>query len=61
MAAVMSIKRTYEKHRRENPESILSERAIRQAVKNRSLPSINAGAKALICTDTFDKWIKGEL
>jgi len=61
MAAVMSIKRTYEKHRQENPCSMLSERAIRQAVKNGNLPYINAGSKALICNETFDKWLKGEL
>jgi len=61
LAALLSIKRIYIKHRAENPESILSERIIRQAVKNGSLPAINLGSKALICTETFEKWIKGEI
>lgn len=61
MATVLSIKKTYERHRRENPDSILSERAIRLAVKNGSLPYINAGSKALICDETFEKWLKGQL
>ena len=60
MTTLLSIKRAYEKHRRENPSSTLSERIIRQAVKNGSLPAISVGTKVLICYETFDKWLKGE-
>ena len=61
MSTLLSIRRTYEKHRRENPSSILSERAIRSAIKCGNLPSIAAGNKALICWETFNRWIKGEI
>ena len=60
MATLLSIKRTYERHRRDNPMSVLSERAIRRAVKDGSLPSIPVGNKALVCWETFDQWVRGE-
>lgn len=61
MATLLSIKRVYERHRAENPMSILSERTIRIAVKNGTLPSISAGSKALICWETFNNWVKGKM
>lgn len=61
MATILSINRTYEKHRKENPESTLSARAIRQATQAGDLPTIMAGSKALINYDTFNKWLQSEL
>ncbi len=61
MATLLSIRALYEKHREENPSSMLSERAIRQAVKAGELPSISAGNRALINTETFTAWLNGEL
>jgi hypothetical protein len=56
MATLLNIKRTYEKHRSENPLSTLSERAIRQAVKYRTLPSIAAGVNR--CLRLFSSILK---
>lgn len=61
MASLLSIKSIYTKHRQENPGSSLSERTIRQAVKNGELPAIYAGNRALICDEVFENWLRGEL
>lgn len=61
MAILLSIKKIHTKHRVENPESTLSERTIRQAVRNGNLPSIQAGTKKLICEEIFEKWLRGEI
>ncbi|GAB1476447.1 hypothetical protein MASR2M70_12810 [Bacillota bacterium] len=59
MGSLLSISKIHKKHLTEHPDSILSERAIRQAVKSGTLPVIWAGNRALICDVTFDYWIKG--
>lgn len=59
MAILLSVHRTFLKHREENPLSTLSERAIRQGVKSGELPYIKAGYKILVCYETFDNWIRG--
>lgn len=61
MSTLLSIHAMYGKHRRENPSSMLSERAIRQAVKSGELPAIRAGNRNLICDEIFLKWLVGEL
>lgn len=61
MACLLSIQKTCIRHKTENPSSILSERAVRQAVRQGILPSINAGVKQLICYETFEKFLRGEM
>lgn len=61
MAVLYTISTIFRKHRDENPSSALSERTIRQALKCGELPYIQAGNRALICDEVFDKWIRGEL
>jgi len=61
MSCLLSIQKTCIRHKAENPSSILSERAVRQAVREGNLPSINAGIKQLVCYETFEKWLRAEL
>lgn len=58
--SLLSIRAIYELHKKECPDSMLSERAIRQAVKAGDLPSISAGNRSLINTETFSAWLRGE-
>lgn len=57
----LTIRKTFERHRAENPDSQVSEKAIRRAVRTGELPSIQAGNRALICWDTFEAWRRGDL
>ncbi|MDI9493759.1 MAG: hypothetical protein QM289_04670 [Bacillota bacterium] len=61
MAALYTINKIYKKHHQEYPDSVLSERAIRLAIKRGELPSIKTGNRALVCGEVFEQWIKGEL
>ena len=61
MAALYTINKIYKKHHQEYPDSVLSERAIRLAIKRGELPSIKTGNRALACGEVFEQWIKGEL
>lgn len=61
MAALYSIRAILAQHKQENPTSALSEKTIRQAVKAGDLPTIWAGNRALICNETFERWVKGEI
>lgn len=56
-----SIRKLHEIHRKENPDSMLSEKAIRMAVKKGDLPSIRVGNRVLISWQTFEAWRQGEL
>lgn len=58
MATLLSIHKTYQRHKNENPTSILSERAIRQSIKEKTLSSISSGVKVLICYETFEEWLR---
>lgn len=57
----LTIRKTYARHKQECPESLISEKAIRDAVRSKELPSIHAGNRALIAWDTFEAWRRGEL
>ena len=56
-----TIRRIYRIHKTENPDSMLSEKGIRAAVKDGSLPSLRVGNRVLIAWQTFEKWRSGEL
>lgn len=61
MAALFTINRIYAKHKNDYPESLLSERAIRRAVKSGDLPVIYSGNRALVSYDTFTNWLYGSV
>lgn len=48
-------------HKRECPDSMISKRAIREAVRSGELPCIKSGNRSLIQLDVFERWLKGEL
>lgn len=55
-----SIERLYEIHKQECPDSMISKRAIREAVASGELPSIRIGNRKLIRLDIFERWQGGE-
>lgn len=57
----LTIRKLFERHRAENPDSAISEKAIRAAVRDGSLPHIKVGNRCLICWDVFESWRRGEL
>ena len=61
MAYLLSISKTYKRHKQDHPDSALSERAIRLAIKGNELPVIRAGNRALICDEVFERWLRGGL
>ncbi len=56
-----SVEKLYDEHKKLCPQSMLSKRAIRDAVRSGELPSIKSGNRNLICLATFESWRKGEL
>lgn len=61
MAYLLSISKTYKRHKQDHPDSALSERAIRLAIKGNELPVIRAGNRSLICDEVFELWLRGGL
>lgn len=59
--SMYSIKRLVEIHKKACPDTMLSERAVRNAVRCGQLPSIKSGNRYLIRADVFDKWLRGGL
>lgn len=57
----LTIRKTYDRHKAESPDSLISERMIRAAVRSGDLPAVHVGNRALICWDTFEAWRRGEL
>lgn len=57
----LTIRAMHKKHKQENPDSMISEKAIRQAVKSGDLPSAKVGNRALISWETFEAWRQGDL
>ena len=57
----LTIRATYERHKKENPDTMISEKMIRTAVSSGDLPAVMAGNRALICWDTFEAWRRGDL
>lgn len=56
-----TINRLYDEYRECCPDSQLSLRAIRNAVKDGSLPSVPCGNRNLVRWDVFEKWTEGRL
>ena len=54
-----SIDRLYQLHKKSCPDSMLSKRAIREAVRSGELPSVKSGNRRLIRLDVFEKWQGG--
>lgn len=61
MKGSFTIRKTHEMHKEECPESMISEKAIRQAVKSGDLPAARVGNRALISWETFEAWRQGDL
>ena len=59
MSPLYTAGRLYERHKRNCPDSQLSLRAIRSAVRSGELPSIRAGNRRLVSWDVFSEWLKG--
>ncbi len=57
----LTIRKLFERHKTENPDSAISEKAIRAAVRSRELPAVMVGNRALIAWDTFEAWRRGDL
>ena len=57
----LTIRKTYDRHKKESPDSMISEKAIRTAVKTGDLPSVKIGNRVLISWETFEAWRRGEL
>lgn len=58
---LLSAKRLYQLHKTACPDSLLSERAIRMAIKDGSLPSVPCGNRRLVRLDVFEAWTRGEV
>lgn len=60
-APMYTTRRLLERHKEHSPDSMLTERTIRNAIKNGELPSIKSGNRSLVRFDIFEKWLRGEL
>lgn len=58
---LLTAKKLYLHHREMCPDSLLSERAIRMAIKDGSLPSVPSGNRRLVRLDVFEAWTRGEV
>lgn len=56
----LTIRRILKRHKEECPDSMISERAIRNAVRCGELPSVKVGNRSLIAWQSFEAWRKGE-
>ena len=57
----LTIRKLLQRHREENPETCISEKMLRAAVRSGSLPCVNAGNRSLISWQTFENWRAGTL
>lgn len=57
----LTIRKLFARHRAEQPDSEISEKGIRMAVKSGDLPSVKVGNRALISWKTFEAWRRGNL
>lgn len=57
----LTVRKLFARHKQECPESLLSEKAIRAAVRSHELPAVMVGNRALIAWDTFEAWRRGDL
>lgn len=55
-----TIRRLHAIHKEQFPDSMISEKMIRAAVKDGSLPAVMAGNRALIAWQTFEDWRQGK-
>jgi hypothetical protein len=60
MSPAYTIPRLIAEHKRAYPESCLSERAIRRAIKTGELKAVFSGNRALITLEAFEHWLGGE-
>ena len=58
---MLTINKLFQKHKDAYPDSALSLKAIRRAVKSGELPSVESGNRKLICEERFDEWLSGRL
>ena len=56
----MTIRQLHKRHKEENPDSPLGERAIRDAVKNGELSSLKVGSRAYVEWERFNEWLRGK-
>lgn len=56
-----TIRKLHELHKQENPDSMLSEKAIRMAIKTGSLPAIFVGNRAITSWYAFEQWLHNGL
>lgn len=57
----LTIRKTLVRHKSEQPDSMISEKMLRAAVRSGELPSIPCGNRRLISWETFERWRNGEL
>lgn len=55
----LTIRQLYRRHKEENPDSVLGEKAIRSAVKDGSLKHRTVGTRVYVEYGAFIEWLKG--
>lgn len=60
MAVCLTLEKMHAKHKRENPESCIGKRAIKNAVLSGELRAIKVGNRTLIEETNFERWLKGD-
>ena len=56
---MLSIRKLHARHKQNDPDSMLSEKGIREAVRSGALPSVKIGNRNLISWQTFEHWRNG--
>ena len=57
----LTVRKLLARHKSENPQSMISEKMLRTAVRTGDLPSIPCGNRRLISWEVFERWRTGEL
>lgn len=57
----LTIRKLHARHKQENPDSMISEKLLRAAVRSGELPSVTVGNRALVSWNAFERWRSGEL
>lgn len=60
MGQFLTIRKVHQRFKAENPDALLGENAIRQAVRSGSLKSRKIGNRAYIDYGVFLDWLMGE-
>lgn len=55
----LTIRKLYARHKLEEPDSMISEKLLRAAVRSGELPSITVGNRALVSWAVFERWRNG--